>query len=61
VVGTQMAATAVRWVLGNAQLAPFMELAQTLQIMVISIICVVAGAIYPAIKGSQIASRENPA
>jgi ABC-type transport system, involved in lipoprotein release, permease component len=60
IVGTQIASTAVRWVLGNSQLAPFIDVNQTLQILVISLICAVAGGIYPAIKGVSIVTRENP-
>lgn len=60
IVGSQVASTSVRWVLGNSQLAPFIDLNQTLQILGISLACAVAGGIYPAIKGVAIVTRENP-
>jgi ABC-type lipoprotein release transport system permease subunit len=60
VVGTQLASTAVRWVFGNTQLAPFIEVNQTLQILGLSLAAATIGAIYPAVKGSQIVTRENP-
>lgn len=59
IVGTQIAATSVRWILGNSQLAPFIDVNQTLQILGISLVCAVAGGIYPAIKGVKIVTREN--
>ena len=60
IAGTQIASTAVRWVLGNNQLAPFIGVNQTLQILGISLVCAVAGGIYPAIKGVTIVTKENP-
>jgi ABC-type lipoprotein release transport system permease subunit len=60
IVGTQVASTAVRWVLGNSQLAPFIDVNQTLQILGISLVCAVVGGIYPAIKGVKIGTMENP-
>ncbi len=59
-VGTQVASTAVRWILGNSQLAPFIDINQTLMILFISLACAIGGGIYPAIKGAAIVSRENP-
>ncbi len=60
IVGTQLASTSVRWVFGNSQLAPFMEVNQVLQVLGLSLAAAVIGAIYPAFKGSQIVTRENP-
>jgi ABC-type lipoprotein release transport system permease subunit len=60
IVGTQLASTAVRWVFGNTQLAPFIEVNQTLQILVLSLTAAIIGAIYPAVKGSDLVTRDNP-
>jgi ABC-type lipoprotein release transport system permease subunit len=60
IVGTQLASTSVRWFFGNTQLAPFMEVNQTLQILGLSLTAAMIGAIYPAVKGSQIVTRDVP-
>jgi ABC-type lipoprotein release transport system permease subunit len=60
IVGSQLTSTAIRWVLGNTQLAPFIEISQTLQILGLSLASAIIGAIYPAVRGSQIITRVNP-
>jgi len=60
IVGTQLASTALRWAIGNTQLAPFLEVNQTFTILILSLAASALGAIYPAIKGVQTIARENP-
>ncbi len=58
IVGSQGGATAVRLVLGNAQLAPFLEVNQALQIVLLALVSALFGGIYPAIKGAQKVATE---
>jgi ABC-type lipoprotein release transport system permease subunit len=60
IVGTQLASTALRWAIGNSQLAPFLEVNQAFTILILSLASSAAGAIYPAVKGVQTIARENP-
>jgi ABC-type lipoprotein release transport system permease subunit len=60
IVGTQVAATAVRWVWGNTQLAPFLQLEQALQILLLSLAASLLGSIYPAVKATQTIAKEQP-
>lgn len=60
IVGTQMAATGLRWLWGNSFLAPFLQPAQVLQILVLALISSVIGSIHPAIKATQNTIGEMP-
>jgi ABC-type lipoprotein release transport system permease subunit len=60
IVGTQMAATGLRWLWGNSFLAPFLQPEQVLQILVLALISSIIGSIYPAIKATQNTIRELP-
>jgi ABC-type lipoprotein release transport system permease subunit len=60
IVGTQMAATGVRWVWGNSQLAPFLQPQQALQILLIALASSMVGSVYPAINATKAATRETP-
>lgn len=54
-VGTQIAATVLRWVWDSSQLAPFLQPEQALQILVIALVSSVFGSIYPSIKAASLA------
>lgn len=60
IVGTQAAASAVRWLMGNAQLAPFMEIQQALNTIFIAVSASLIGAAYPALKAVKTLGRTNP-
>jgi len=59
IVGTQTAATLIRWKFGNALLAPFLEVNQALQIVLLTFASAFIGSVYPAIKGAQTITRES--
>ena len=59
IVGTQTAATFIRWQFGNTLLAPYLELNQSLQIITFTLAAAFIGSVYPAIKATQTIMREN--
>ncbi len=59
-VGTQMAATGVRWFWGNSQLAPFLQPEQALQILLLALVSSLVGSIYPALRATKDAAKEAP-
>lgn len=59
IAGAQVASTAVRWVWGSMQLAPFLEAGQALQILLVALTASVAGCIYPALKSARNPSVET--
>jgi ABC-type lipoprotein release transport system permease subunit len=59
-VGTQMAATGVRWFWGNSQLAPFLQPEQALQILLLALVSSLIGGIYPALRATKDAAKEAP-
>jgi ABC-type lipoprotein release transport system permease subunit len=59
-VGTQIAATGVRWFWGNSQLAPFLQPEQALQILLLALVSSLIGSIYPALKATREAAKEAP-
>jgi len=61
IVGTQVAATGVRWVWGNTQLAPFLQPEQAMQILLLALAASLLGSVYPAVKTTQIMAKEQPA
>ncbi len=60
IVGSQTAASLVRWVWGNTFLAPFLEVNQAAQILSLAFAASFIGCIYPAYKGTQRIGGENP-
>jgi len=60
IAGAQAAATAVRWVWGNFQLAPFLETEQALQILLLALVSSLLGCIYPALKAARNQTVEVP-
>lgn len=60
IVGTQAAASGVRWLMGNAQLAPFMEIQQALNTIFIAVSASLIGAAYPALKAVKTLGRTKP-
>ena len=60
IVGTQAASTFVRWIWGNSQLAPFLEVNQALEILLLAFASSFIGSIYPAIRGGQNIAGANP-
>jgi ABC-type lipoprotein release transport system permease subunit len=60
IVGTQIAATGLRWLWNNSYLAPFLQPEQVLQILALSLISSIVGSIYPATKATQNATKEPP-
>ena len=60
IVGTQLAATGVRWIWGSFTLAPFLQPYQAFEILLIAFASCLIGSIYPAAKTSRTLAMENP-
>jgi ABC-type lipoprotein release transport system permease subunit len=60
IVGTQGASTLVRLVWGNSLLAPFLNVNQALEILLLALASAFIGSLYPAIRGSQNNAGANP-
>jgi len=58
-VGTQTASTLLRWNFGNAFLAPFLEVNQVLQLLLLTLTSALVGSLYPAIKAAQTVTEER--
>jgi ABC-type lipoprotein release transport system permease subunit len=57
IVGTQMAATGVRWLWGNAMLAPFLDPVQALQILLPAFVASLVGGFYPILAATKAAAK----
>jgi ABC-type lipoprotein release transport system permease subunit len=57
IVGTQVASTFARWILGDVGLAPFLEGIQAGQILLFGFIACFIGCLYPALHGRFIAAE----
>jgi len=60
IVGTQIAATGVRWLWGSITLAPFLQPLQVVEILLLSLAACFVGCMYPAVRTAQSATLENP-
>jgi ABC-type lipoprotein release transport system permease subunit len=58
IVGTQLASTGIRWLWGNTQLAPFLGINQTIEILLFALAAAVIGSIYPAVRAGQNTPKE---
>lgn len=59
IVGAQVASTTIRWMFTNISVAPFIEVNQIIQILLLSFVSSIVGCIYPALKVVQKATVEN--
>ncbi len=53
IAGTQIASTAVRWMLPEVEITPFLEVGQALQIFMLTLASSALGCIYPALKSTH--------
>jgi ABC-type lipoprotein release transport system permease subunit len=60
IVGTQIAATGIRWLWGNALLAPFLEPFQALLILLPALVAALIGGLYPILTATKTVAREMP-
>jgi len=60
IVGTQIAATGVRWLWSSFAIAPFLQPSQALEILSLALASCLTGCIYPAMKTAQKLATENP-
>jgi putative ABC transport system permease protein len=58
--GAQIASTGLRWVWSSMQVTPFLDAAQTLQILALAFAASIAGCIYPAFKSTRKPPTESP-
>jgi ABC-type lipoprotein release transport system permease subunit len=59
IVGAQLISNALRWIWASAQLTPFLEVEQIMQITLLSLASSILGCIYPTIKSTQKLSLES--
>jgi len=59
-VGAQMASTALRWLLPNVDLAPFIEADQAVEAVSLTLVSSILGCVYPALRLSRIRYMEQP-
>lgn len=60
IVGTQIAATGVRWLGGSFSLAPFLQPPQAVEIILLTLAACLIGCVYPAVRTTQKIMSENP-
>ena len=60
IVGTQTASTFVRWLWGTSQLAPYLEVNQTIAILFFAVVFSFFGSLYPATKSAHNMVEANP-
>jgi len=60
IVGTQIAATGIRWLGGSFTLAPFLQPFQVVEILLLALAACLVGCMYPAARTAQSAASENP-
>jgi len=59
-VGTQTAATMLRWIMPSVDVTPFLEAEQSFQMLLLTLASSVIGCIYPALKSAQTRYMEQP-
>jgi len=59
-VGTQTAATMLRWIMPSVDVTPFLETEQALQMLLLTLASSVIGCIYPALKSAHARYMEQP-
>lgn len=52
-VGVQVASTALRWITANIDVSPFIQLEETLQILLLTLASSIVGCLYPAYKAAH--------
>jgi len=58
--GAQIISTATQWIWKNIQIAPTLEMQQTAQIILFTLVSSILGSIYPALKATRKAYAELP-